>query len=293
MRYFSFNGSSCASILGEDEPLILVSFDDGVDEIPGSSKEVISGSTSIYKVVANEYGNKYSDVLTFEYGLMKASGEMITAQEQEVIETWLTSPKLSQYLQLFEVECDSNGGFVLENSTPVAIYCGTFIETSWMPYEEGYMGVGFTFQCDQPYAWQFHDVELTDLAGDTTETITIETDALEDYVYPKIKLEAVNSETPTENIEIEITNETDNNNYLNLTTLSHLEINMDCRALMVTDNAGNIISYDDLGWADIGNIYWMRFKSGANILSFSIPANVTLNISMSYMSPKKIVGGWL
>lgn len=293
MRYFSFNGSSCASILGANKPLILVSFDDGVDEVPGSSREVIKGNTSIYKNVANEYGNKFSDVLTFDYGLMKASGELITSAEQETIETWLTSPKLSQYLQLFDVACNQDGTIDTTNPTLVAIYCGTFVETHWMQYEDGYMGIGFTFQCDQPYAWQFFDVAYEDLAGETSKVISVTTDALEDYVYPKITLVAKNNVTPTQPIELGITNVTDNNNSLNLTTLSQMTVNMDCRALRITDNAGNIISYDDLGWADVGNIYWMRLSSGNNTINFDIPENVTLNISISYMSPKKIVGGWL
>ena len=294
MRFFSYNGLSCATILGENNPLILVSFDDGVDEIPGSSKEVITGETSIYKTVANEYGNKYSEVLTFEYSLMKASGEAITPSEQEIIETWLTSPKLSQYLQLFDVECDENGSFTVDASAdPLAIYCGTFINTSWIAYEDGYMGVRFTFQCDQPYAWQFHDINFEELTGDVSETINVVSDATEDFVYPKITFMATNTETPTEEIDIVLTNETDDFNTLNITTLSRLVVNMDCWKLRVTDNAGNIIHYDDLGWSDVGNIYWPRLLQGENTLSFSIPENVNLDISLSYMSPQKIVGGWL
>lgn len=294
MRFFSFNGLSCATVIGSQNPLILVSFDDDIDEIPGSSKEVITGDTSIYKTIANEYGNKYANTLTFEYGLMKASGEMITSSEQEAIETWLTSPKLSQYLQLYDVECDENGEFIVdESATPVAIYCGTFTETSWIAYDDGYMGAKFSFQCDQPYAWSFHSIDLSDIEDGASEVLNIVSDATEDFIYPKITLTAVNSRTPTEEISISITNETDDSSTLTLTTLSHLVVNIDCWKLRITDNAGNIINYDDLGWSDVGNIYWPRFVNGNNTLSFSLPEDVTLDMSISYMSTKKIVGGWL
>ncbi len=291
MKYFSFNGQSGATIL--DEPLILVSFDGGTDEITGSSREIVKGESGIYKYTANEYGVRYSDTLTFEYGLIKASGEPITKDEQIVIEKWLTSPKLSQYLQLFELECNELGELDLSHSTSCAIYCGSFVSTSWIAYKDGYAGVNFEFQCDQPYAWQFHDMSFSGITGTSSRTFNVFSDSTDDYVYPKITLRAINSNTSLTPFTIRIINTTDNNNKLDMEVLSGLTINMDCNALRLTDNAGGVLDYGDIGWEDVGNIYWPRLVHGNNTFSFVLPSYVTLNMSLSYMSPNKIVGGWL
>ena len=293
MRYFTFFGKSCLNILGEDNPLMLVSMDGAVDDVTGSQKKVITGDTSIYKTVANEYGNMYDDVLEFEYALIKFNDELITQEEQRKIETWLTSPKLSQYLQLFDIDC-GNGEMPVAGINPMAIYCGTFTETSWIPFEDGYVGVTFTFQCDSPYAWQFHD-EKRYTTGDDTSSIYVVTDDTQDYVYPRIKFKAINDgDTPIMNdIEFEFSNNTDSKNGFKMKTQIGKTVVMDCRACRITDNAGNLFSYDDLGWKDVGNVYWPRLVNGYNNFTVKSDDNVTIEMNISYMSPFKIVGGWL
>lgn len=292
MRYFSYFGKSCMNILGEGKPLVLVSMDGAADDVQGSEKKVITGETSIYKTVANEYGNMYDDVLEFEYTLIKFNDELITPEEQRKIETWLTSPKLSQYIQLYDAVCD--GEELTPSSTPVAIYCGTFVKTEWMPFDTGFYGVTFTFQCDSPYAWQFHD-EKRYTTGDDTTSLYVVTDDTQDYVYPRMKFKAINdgSESILHDIEFEFVNNTDSNNGFTMTTQIGKTVVMDCRACRVTDNAGNLFTYDDLGWQDIGNVYWPRLVNGYNNFSVKSDPNVTIEMSVSYMSPFKIVGGWL
>ena len=292
MRYFSYFGKSCLDILGEGNPLILVSMDGEVDDIPGSKKEVITGDTSIYKKVANEYGNMYDDPLEFEYTLIKFNDELITQEEQRKIETWLTSPKLSQYLQLFDATCD--GSTLTASSAPQAIYCGTFTETEWIPQGVGYIGVTFTFQCDFAYAWQFHD-ETRYTTGDDASSIYVITDDTEDYVYPRIKFKAINNgDSPIlHDVEFEFINNTDSDNGFTMTTQIDKTIVMDCQSCRVTDNAGNLFRYDDLGWEDVGNIYWPRLVNGFNNFTVKSDSDVTIEMQISYMSPYKIVGGWL
>lgn len=293
MRYFTFMGKSCLSILPGDNPLALVSLDKGVDEIPGSEKEVVTGNTSIYKTIANEYGNMYDDPLEFEYSLIKINDDLITPAEQRMIEKWLTSPKLSQYLQLFELLCDKNGAIV-EPPQPSAIYCGTFIQTEWIPCAEGYMGVNFTFQCDSPYAWRFYE-NTTYSTGNDTALIYTETDEPEEYIYPKIEFKAINDgeEQILHDVEFEFIHLMDENRGFKMKTQIDKTIVMDCRACRITDNAGNLFSYDDLGWQDVGKIYWPRLVEGYNAFRVITDRNVTIEMKISYMSPYKIVGGWL
>lgn len=293
MRYFSYFGQSCLDVLGDGNPLVLVSMDGAVDDVPGSEKKVITGDTSIYKTVANEYGNMYDDVLEFEYTLIKFNDELITKEEQRKIETWLTSPKLSQYLQLFDATCD--GDTLISSSTPQAIYCGTFIETSWIPCADGYVGVTFTFQCDSSYAWQFHDETRFATGTDDDVALYILTDDTQDYVYPRIKFTMRNDgeETIFHDVEFTFVNNTDNDSGFTMITQIDKTVVMDCRSCRITDNAGNLFSYDDIGWGDIGNVYWPRLVNGFNNFTVSTEENTTLEMNISYMSPMKIVGGWL
>ena len=293
MRYFTFIGKSCLDILGNGKPLMLVSMDGQADSVPGSEKKVITGDTSIYKTVANEYGNMYDDVLEFEYSLIKFNDEVITPEEQRKIETWLTSPKLSQYLQLYDITCDTNE-MPKASSNPMAIYCGTFTETEWISQGDGYFGVTFTFQCDSPYAWQFHD-EKRYTTGDDTSSIYVITDDTQDYVYPRIKFKAINDsgESILHDIEFEFTNTTDSDRGFKMKTQIGKTVVMDCRSCRVTDNAGNLFSYDDLGWGDVGNVYWPRLVNGYNNFTVKSDDGITIEMTISYMSPFKIVGGWL
>lgn len=293
MRYFTFLRRSCLDILGKGNPLVLVSMDGEVDDIPGSSKKIIKGDTSVYKTVANEYGNMYDDVLEFEYSLIKLNDELITPAEQRVIETWLTSPKLSQYLQLYNLECEDGN---VTAGDRVAIYCGTFVETEWIPCGDGYIGLNFTFQCDSPYAWQFNE-ETRYITGSDISTIEINSDETHEYIYPRLTFTALNDgdEPILHDIDFtfHVSDPDDLQSQFTMTTQINKEIIMDCKSCRITDNAGNLFRYDDLGWGDIGNIYWPRFYNGFNSFDISTDENVTIKVVISYMSPHKIVGGWL
>ena len=51
----------------------------------------------------------------------------------------------------------------------------------------------------------------------------------------------------------------------------------------------DIVKYKDLGWGDVGDIYWLRLLPGNNTLI--LEGDVELKIS--YYAPYKKVGGWL
>ena len=51
----------------------------------------------------------------------------------------------------------------------------------------------------------------------------------------------------------------------------------------------DIIRYKDLGWGDVGNIYWFRLLPGRN----SITLNGHVEAKLTYYTPYKKVGGWL
>jgi len=64
----------------------------------------------------------------------------------------------------------------------------------------------------------------------------------------------------------------------------------DCAHCIPSDATTNgLISYADLGWTDVGNIYWLRLLHGINTLEVTGNANITI----AYSCPYKKVGGWL
>ena len=68
-----------------------------------------------------------------------------------------------------------------------------------------------------------------------------------------------------------------------------LGITIDCQRCTAVDATTNgIISYVDLGWPDVGNIYWLRLIPGLNALEITGDVDVTI----SYYAPCKRLGGY-
>ena len=64
----------------------------------------------------------------------------------------------------------------------------------------------------------------------------------------------------------------------------------DCLHCIPKDGTtSGIITYQDLGWDDVGNIYWPRLLPGRNTLR--VEGNVQITIEFDY--PYTRVGGWL
>lgn len=270
MSGFIYNGKSTETILA-DSKLMLASFD-SLTSITGSDREDIIGETTITRPIANEYGTK-SSALTFEYALIKQNGNPFSDEEQIIIECWLSSPKFSSDLQI--IDCDGN---------ITCTYCGKFISTKWEPCCGGWGGVSFSFKNNSSYPKRRFE-HTFNITGKSTFQLNCQSDELEEYIYPVITITE-----PSETAIVAIKNITDNNNTMTLRAYHMLPITLDCRYCIPTDKTKNgIISYTDLGWSDVGNIYWLRLLPGIN--EIEVTGNVNLNIV--YDAPYKKVGGWL
>ena len=279
LRMFSFTFMNKSTKDFLDVPLALCSFEEP-DEITGSDREVLRGENGIYRTYANNYGARYSDTLFFDYALTKCNEAAFTEEEQIGIETWLTSPKQDQYLYLYEDD-------VLK-----AIYCGTFTSTKWKLTGAGYVGFIFTFQCNSPYAIQQHAEDINVNESLTTFVVDVKSDELEEYVFPMLTFIA--SKDSAEKISISIKNKSDENRIMTLDLRNNLPIYIDCKNGIVTDGTtSGIIGFDDLGWSDVGQIYLLRFVPGNNELEITIEDSASASIHIDYISPRKLVGGWL
>lgn len=270
MSGFIYKGKSTDTILSSSK-LIIATFTE-VSEIVGHDREDVVGDTTITRQVANEYGTIYSGQ-TFEYSLIKNNLEPFTEEEQILVESWLSSPKFSSTLQLIDCE-----GTVIGN------YTGKFTHTEWVTSAGGWAGVNFTFKATSPYMFEEHTQGFT-IDGSSSITIDCDSDEYEEYIYPVVEIYA-KDETNT----VTITNKTDNNNELKIEALHRLRILIDCDHCTLTDATTNgIISFDDVGWKDVGNIYWLRFITGENNLRIIGNAIITFK----YKTVNKKVGGWL
>lgn len=201
----------------------------------------------------------------------------ITQDEQVIIERWLTSPKYSSNLEIIN-----------DNDEVMATYCGKFISTEWIPRDDGYDGVTFTFENNGPYAKEHYSLtESSENNGGWNCNVYCDSDELEEYTYPVIKIT-----NPNETCNIRITNQSDLGaiNQVTIKAEKDIPVIMDCRHCLLTNGITNsTFSFDDIGWSDVGNIYWPRLLPGENTFIFSQPCEV----EFSFDVVRKIVGGWL
>ena len=222
MPGFIYNGKSTKNAINSSE-LILASFD-SVDSVTGMTRDNVSGESTIAHPITNEYGTTYNN-LEIEYGLIKKNKKPFTEAEQQIIETWLTSPKISQDIQIYD--CENN---------ITDIYCGKFTETEWKPMSGGFAGLTFKFTCNSAYGKKKFSQTYSINGSKINITINNLTDELEEYVYPVLDI----YQTSTTNANITIKNKTDNNNSMSFLTRRNNHMVIDCKNCIPYDQTTSI-----------------------------------------------------
>lgn len=265
MGSFNYKNKSTLTIL--DVPLLCCTFDK-LEDLPGFKREIQKGEVAPNRSQANEYGTKYSDTLTFEIAIIKSDSSSFTEEEQRKINRWLTSSQFSQFAEF--TSCTNKK----------TTYKGLFTDVRWKVSGIGIIGAVCEFTCNSMYSWSVFSQSFN---GPGTYRITADSDEEESYLYPVM---TVTSNTSS---DIEVCNITDNNHKMQIHANANLPMRFDCRyCIPSAATTNNIISYADLGWADVGNIYWLRFLPGDNELKITGDAQVTI----SFKCPHKIMGGW-
>lgn len=282
MAGFIYNGYSTTDFLANTE-LLLCSTEGGVTTSQGVTRTLMGGEPTISRPIVNEYGT-VADHLEFTYSLIKSDTTFFSYDEQIAIERWLTSPKFSS--PIYITDCDGNIRYK---------YFGKFTMTQWYPIDDGFYAMDFTFSVNGSYAYEHHKTEYQvpenapvdeeDEMPDWSFTINCISDELEEWVYPKITAHCSDLDAKA---SFSITNVTDNNNTMKITTRRHDKFFFDCQHCMISEESG-LVNFKDLGWQDVGNIYWLRLKPGNNKISVHGSPTITIE----YDSPVKISGGWL
>lgn len=140
----------------------------------------------------------------------------------------------------------------------------------------------FEFTCNSAYGKKYFK-ETFNITSSQTLLINNPSDELEEYVYPTITL--LQSSDTVQNISL--SNVSDNNKIMNIQIKKNMKTVIDCQHCIIQDQVG-LITYEDLGWDDVGNIYWLRLLPGDN----QIQVNGNASITIEFEYPCKKIGGW-
>lgn len=275
-KYFEYNGKS------SEELGLAIGFLNMKDEIPmGLARTVERGEVNQYRYRANHFGTTYDDVLVFELGLVKDNCDpdvddiRFSRSEVREINAWLTSPKLPKLFHMTDYDDDD---IDLELYDEYVDYFCTMTNVTASGNDEVTV-LTYEVTCDSPFGYSQEikrNIHAT-YAIPGTATIINNSDELEDYIYPIMKI------IPQSTGEIIIENITDGRS-MTIDVLASDIIYMDCQKLTIYDETKNLITFDDLGITDVDDIYWFRLCSGKN--NIKITGNV--DVEIKYREPRKV-----
>ena len=181
---FTFNGRKLSSFGN----FITVDFDGGDSEIMlAMERDMEMGSTNTYRVEANYYGDKWSDVLSFEIHIIKnpciySSQDEMKFSKEEIrqITRWLTSPRYPQWIKFEHLDGDNND---------VVNYKGWFNNIETFASGGSVYGLRLYISCTTPFGYTDDVVKYENVTTYKNTLIENDSDELDSYCYPKITIE--------------------------------------------------------------------------------------------------------
>lgn len=270
MKSFEYDGQSTNTIV--DKPLMIVQFDRTTD-IDGFVRTIQKGEKTLVRQDVNHYGTMYSDDSVYPFYLIKEDGSKFTEIEHRKINKWLTSPTLPKPIT------------AVTDDNETVIYKGVFTSIGWKTITGNKDAVMCELTCDTPMCWK-KETKTYQSQATTPAVFEISSDDSEYVIYPKIIIKIPSG---TEQQTINIKNN-DDGGTLSVLCNPNLPIYIDCKNCMITDGTvTGVIDFEDIGWSDVGKIYWMKLKDGTNNLSITGNCTVTLE----YEVPIKRVGDFV
>lgn len=192
------------------------------------------GTPTLSRPIPNEYG-ALDTPQEITFTLLKCGAEMITKDEQILIETWLTAPKLSVPLYFIPSGKKSITG-------PTPYYYGIFTRTEWIPGGQGFQAVNLTFQPTTVYPFMKVSERIALNGSEVSRRVSVAI-VDDEYIYPVITIKENSS-------DFSILNESTGDNVMKLTGVgSFTNLSLDCKNCIITDlDTGNVLSFSDIGW---------------------------------------------
>ena len=267
-KNFTYNGKST-----EDFHLIICGLEEERDAPLGLEREIDKGDTNSYRTRPNHFGARYSDTLSFGIHLIKdpciytnQKTQIFTRSELRAVTSWLTGPRYPVLLHMYdygEAQEDAPDFFGLFTNVEAFIRGGLY-------------GIKLTIVCDSPYGYSQEKFRAAVCADTMIYTIEVESDELEDYIYPIIEVTSRSGDPVT------LTNRSDGGRSITMSLKKDLPVTLDCQKLTVRDSLG-LVDFSDLGWGDEDIIYWPRLISGVN--EFEITGDC--QVAFRYREPQK------
>lgn len=262
-KSFIFNGQS-----SDMYNIILASFRLPDTFEMGLSRSLITGEMNKYRTSRNYNGWKYSDVLQFEFSIIKdpCKTNDITFSRKEVrdINRWLLGSDIPSVLS-----------FADDDDEPVEYICNiTNVEDD---LAQGKIAeLRYSVECNSPYAYTPVQTFVYDVSDSLTFDLNCDSDEVNGYVYPIITI------NPKSSGVVIVTNN-EENRCISIDAKRSLPIHINCQLQQFYDDIG-LLDFSDLGLEDESDIYIPRLKSGNNI--FSVTGNCT--IKFSFRCPRKV-----
>lgn len=268
-KRFCYNGKWSDDII--DDKIVLCTFDGMEDATSGLSRSFLKNEITMSRPIANHFGIKYDDVLSFPVTIVKCNGDYFTRDEISKINKYLTSAKTPKLLR---VEDEDN---YFDEGADVIDYFGCFTNVEFKSVGDT-AGIKYTFTCNAPYGFskpKSHIFSNNNLSGN----VVINSDETEEYIYPTYTIKTLSDG------EVTVNNVTDNNSKMTYTLEKNCIYEFNSYLCTVKKNGENIF-LEDVGLVDdVGYIYWLRLVDGVNKLQFTGDVE---SILIQYRTPKKV-----
>lgn len=244
-------------------------------------REVKRGSQNSVRSSPTHYTTSYNDTLKFNFLIIKDEEIVIdnkdyilTGNEINELESWLSSPKTPKELRL--QSCDDS----LDE-----YYCGVFTEVQPYVINEDCYGLKLTFTCDAPFGYFPMKTKSAQLnKNNETYRLEVVNKSAEkyEYMFPVVTIFSPNGFSGNE--KISICNSTDERNTMYIAFNEKIEgkkkIEINCMKKTIVDENDKLIPLKDIGIsfnsdyfqvfsAETAKIYWLRLLPGINVVEIS------------------------
>jgi phage-related protein len=242
-----------------------------ISEIEGSAVDSTMGSSNmdiLNKKIYRRASPYFSENLSFEISANTQSGDEIDAEDFQIIQAWLFSPRTYRKLLIMQPDMQSVYFNCIFND-PKIVRVGNKI-----------VGFTATVQCDSPFAWNFPKTTTYTYAVPTVDSTVVFYNNSDDkgaYLYPTTVI-TLNSYAG----DVTITNLSDASRVLTLTGLSAGEvITMDSSTQILTSSL-SLLRMSNF------NKHFLRLVPGANSLRLQ---GKILTVALTTQTVSKKIGG--
>ena len=276
-KSFVFNG-----INSDDYNVVIGWVDSDITVSENGLNREVRKTTNQTRTTTNIYGAENTDVISFEFDIVKIDGSEITRTQSIMINQWLTASPLPQLLKF-----NDSDGCVLH-------YYAMCTQIEDIIIGGRLVGKKLKFETNSSFAFMEKNIKNFKINGTLNFQVNNSADTYNGIFYPAITIL-----TQEDNIIIE--NITDKKsvtiNTIGITTGNdgYKFIKLDTNNMAVLDKNNKLISLSQLGWGEnyksyvssingyIDNIYWFRLLKGIN----EIKVVGNCKFSMEYEFPRK------